>query len=66
MLEEPKCSKRNCKHFQGVKWLDPKEEASERPICAAYPDGIPSEIAYGDNPHTAPHPGDNGIRYEKA
>lgn len=64
MIEEPKCSKRGCKHFQGVRWLG-KDEASERPVCAAYPDGIPKEIAYGDNPHTTPHKGDNGIQFEK-
>ena len=33
-------------------------------ICEAFPDGIPDEIAYGDNPHTSPFPGDHGIRFE--
>lgn len=64
MIEEPKCSKRNCKHFQGVKWLG-KDESTEVPVCAAFPRGIPAVIAYGDNPHTAPYKGDGGIQYEK-
>jgi hypothetical protein len=32
--------------------------------CPAFPDGIPAEIWRGDNPHTSPYPGDNGIRFE--
>lgn len=33
------------------------------PACAAFPNGIPDEIRYGDNPHTEPFEGDHGIRY---
>lgn len=33
--------------------------------CAAFPDGIPDEIWRGDNDHTKPYPGDNGIRFER-
>jgi hypothetical protein len=39
--------------MEGQKW-----------ICAAFPNGIPEEIAYGPNLHIAPYPGDNGIQYE--
>jgi hypothetical protein len=63
MLEEPKCFTRRCRHFIGVK-QDGQEESTERVVCEAYPDGIPDEIAYGDNLHTSPIPGDNGIQYE--
>lgn len=63
-LEEPKCSIRKCIHLTGVK-QDDGDEATERPVCAAFPDGIPTEIAYGNNKHTKPYPGDNGILYEK-
>jgi hypothetical protein len=41
-------------------------EATEFVYCKAFPDGIPSEIAYGDNKHLKPYPGDNGIQYKKA
>ncbi len=33
--------------------------------CDAFPDEIPLEIWIGDNPHTEPFPGDNGIRFER-
>lgn len=62
-LLEPACSHRNCKHFQGV---SPDEDESKQvPICAAFPKGIPTDIAYGTNKHDKPFPGDNGIRFEK-
>lgn len=31
--------------------------------CKAFPE-IPAEIWEGDNPHTSPYPGDNGIQFE--
>ena len=64
MLLEPRCSERGCKHFRGVREDADRSELSDRVICAAFPDGIPPEIAYGDNPHTEPVPGDHGIRFE--
>ena len=41
-----------------------ESEESEVVFCKAFPDGIPNEIAYGDNPHLEPYPGDHGIRFE--
>lgn len=62
MLVEPKCFERGCKHFLGVAGDD---EETERPRCEAFPQGIPAEIAYGDELHLEPYPGDNGIQFEK-
>jgi hypothetical protein len=63
MLSEPQCLKRRCVHFLGVSDADEQHQA---PICTAFPDGIPSEIAYGNNPHATPYPGDHGIQFEEA
>lgn len=63
MIAEPLCYARKCKHFTGVSQPD-GTEMTETVVCAAFPQGIPQEIAYGDNPHTEPYPGDNGIQYE--
>jgi len=62
MLTEPKCSKRKCKHYLGVK--NDGDESTERNYCAAFSDGIPKIIAYGENKHDKPYPGDNGIQFE--
>ena len=64
LLETPKCYERQCRYFIGVSQPD-GTELSERVICAAFPDGIPGEISYGDNLHLRPYPGDHGIQYEK-
>ncbi len=61
MLQQPNCSARRCKHYTGIKG---KDETDQRPCCAAFPDGIPYEISYGDNLHLAPVKGDNGIQFE--
>ena len=54
MLAEPECFKRRCKHFEGVKYLGEGEE-TEVVYCKAFPNGIPTEIAYGKNKHTKVH-----------
>ena len=64
MIEEPRCSTRNCAHLIGV-YQPHDDESDERPCCTAFPTGIPPEIAYGDNPHTKPYPGDHGIQYQR-
>ena len=65
MILEAKCSKRNCKHYLGVKWFG-KEESSENHYCKAFPDGIPDEIAAGNNKHAKPlDKQKNDIVYEK-
>lgn len=65
MLMEPRCSMRACKHFTGVSQED-GTEMTEVVVCKAFPKGIPSEIAYGDNLHLAPFPGDHGIQFESS
>jgi len=66
MLLEPECHKRKCKHYIGIKWLEPDNEGSEVNYCEAFPDGIPPEIAYGDNKHLKPLKGQkNDIVYEE-
>jgi hypothetical protein len=34
------------------------------PTCAAYPEGIPTEILYNEVDHRFPLPGDHGIQFE--
>ena len=65
MLRQPQCSKRNCKYFTGVFQSD-GTESTERPACLAYPEGIPDEIAYGEDLHQEIRDDqDNDIIYEK-
>ena len=63
MLPPSKCQKRNCKHLGGF-INEGGEEGTERVVCKAFPKGIPDEIAYGNNKHLEPFPGDNGIQFE--
>lgn len=50
MLAEPQCFKRKCKNYLGV--LQPDgTEMTETNYCKAFPTGIPSQIAYGDDEH---------------
>ena len=68
MIVESQCSVRKCKHYRGLRDFGDGggvEDAGLRFICDAFPDGIPYAIAYGDNPHTKPFPGDNGIQFEE-
>lgn len=65
MMDEPNCSKRGCKHFRGVDQPDGTEQ-TERVVCAAFPNGIPDAIAYGDDLHLTAYPGDHGTQFEKA
>lgn len=56
-----------CKHYDkektlavGFGSLDPDHSY----FCAAYPDGIPGEIYFGDVNHYTPRPDDNGLQFE--
>ena len=65
MIQTPKCFKRKCIHYIGVKQDDQKEN-NERVVCTAYPDMIPDVIAYGKNKHKKVRGDqDNEIVFEK-
>jgi hypothetical protein len=64
MIAEPRCWTRQCKHLTGV-YQPNDDESIEKPTCTAFPKGIPRAIAWGNNDHTKPYPGDHGIQYEK-
>lgn len=53
MLYEPNCFTRGCVHYEGVSQPDGTEK-TERHVCAAFPKGIPDEIAHGPNKHLTP------------
>ena len=66
MLVEPNCSIRGCKHYLGVIQPD-GTEMTETNYCKAYPDGIPGDIAYGDDKHlNARDDQNNDITFEKS
>ena len=60
---ESQCQKRGCKHYVGTQFFDHPVPSH---TCKAFPTGIPEEIAYGENDHTQPFAGDNGIRFESS
>ena len=65
MLAEPKCYKRKCKHYLGIIQPD-GTEMTETNYCHAFPNGIPVDIAYGDDKHKEKHKDqENDITYEK-
>lgn len=45
---------RRCKH----------KHRTVKPVCDAFPKGIPEPIWMGENKHTETYPGDGGIRFE--
>lgn len=51
-------------YFKGVHQSD-GTEFTEIISCSAFPNGIPDDIAYGENKHEYPVGGDNGIQYKR-
>jgi len=65
MIKEPNCYKRKCRFYLGITQPD-GSELTERPYCAAYPDGIPDDIAYGKDKHLkVRNDQDNDIVFEQ-
>lgn len=66
MIAEPKCFKRKCVHFIGVLQKNGKEQ-TEYLACRAYPNGIPEDIAFGDDLHkTVRKDQSNNLIYKKS
>ena len=53
-IQVPVCVR--CRHLD--------RDLRDADVCAAFPNGIPDEIWDGENDHTEPFPGDNGIQFE--
>ena len=58
----PVCKCMSCKHYV----VYPRDDMRGCPYCDAFPKGIPSKIWWEEIDHTAPFPGDHGLRYEPA
>ena len=56
MVRPPACYERDCRHLIGVRWVG-RTEATERNVCVAFPDGIPTEIQRGEDLHLKPRAG---------
>lgn len=66
MLAECNCCKRQCKWYVGIIQPD-GTELTEANMCGAFPNGIPDDIAYGDNLHNKQMKGqDKPYTYEKS
>ena len=64
MIRESNCSKRNCKHYLGIRQKDGLE-VNEVHHCSAFLEGIPKEIAFGKDLHvTLKDNQDNNVTYE--
>jgi hypothetical protein len=55
--DAPPCIR--CKHME-----IPPGSKDKALVCAAFPEGIPDGLLYGDHSHVTAFPGDNGLRYD--
>ncbi len=64
-IEEAKCFNRECLHLLGIKLMEGKGLVPQY-FCEAFSNGIPEEIAYGNNLHKVPFEGQkNKIVFKK-
>lgn len=66
MIGSPRCFERKCRWFLGVR--GDGDESSQRLFCWAFQgrtkeDAIPKEIAFGDDLHEVPLPGQSNNTY---
>ena len=48
----------NCQHL-----IQEEVPHTDKPVCLAFPEGIPEPIVTGQVNHSKPYPGDHGFRY---
>ena len=66
MVDIPKCFKRECIYYLGVLTPDQDDERTQVPHCAAYLEGIPEDISFGDDLHKEIRDDqENNITYQK-
>jgi len=56
------CYLRKCVHYRGI--VGPPEMPTH--VCSAFVLGIPDDILVGDNLHTTPVKGDEGVVYQSS
>lgn len=64
MVVVPECAMK-CKNWLGVKNFGKEVEEDDRPICKAFPEGIPTDVIDTPEDHKKPLPEQsNGIVFE--